>query len=199
MKKLHVIADGAIIGIANAEKYNETLPNQKSWTWKQFHDFILVTNKDHMIVFSTAWEDEWTIEFLINEQSSEHYFRKFEGSIEVTEGSLYLIDWTDLTSSLQFEHTKIPDEVNRDLKIDIKNGFYRVIVKELFDPNDDHYDPENKTSYIVEMIFEVENPNIKANTITWADDIPNDDTIFISGERNEFDDLLDKMISESDT
>jgi len=194
MKKLHVIADGSILGIANAQKYNATLTNQQSWTWKQFHDFIFGTNTDHLIVFSTAWEEEWTIEFLINERSSEYYFRKFESSIEVTDGTLYLINWTDLTSSLQFEDTKIPDEVNRDLIIDIENGFYKVIVKELFDHKDDHYDPENKTSYVVEMIYELENPNIKADTITWAEDIPNNDTIFISGERDEFDDLLDKMI-----
>ena len=195
MKKLHVIADGSIIGIVNAQKYNQTLTNQQSWTWKEFHDFILETNTDHLIVFSTAWEAEWTIEFLIDERSSEHYFRKFERSIEVTDGSLYLINWTDLTSSLQFEDTKIPDEVNRDLIIDIKNGFYRVIVKELFDHKDDHYDPDNKTSYVVEMIYEVENPNLKGDKITWAEDIPNDDRIFISNECNEFDDLLDKMIN----
>ncbi len=195
MKKLNVIADGSIIAIANAQKYNKTLTYRQNWTWKQFHDFILVTNTDHLIVFSTAWEDEWTVEFLINEQSDKAYFRKFEHSLEVTDGSIYLINWTDLTSSLQFENTKIPDAGNQDLTINVDNGFYRVIVKQLFDHEDDNYDPENRTSYIVEMIYEVQNPDIKADAIIWALDIPNDHTIFISGERDEFDDLLDKMIT----
>ena len=195
MKKLNVIADGSIIAIANAQKYNESLTFRQSWTWKQFHDFILITNTDHLIVFSTAWEDEWTVEFLINEQSGEAYFRKFEQSLEVTDGSIYLINWTDLTSSLQFENTKIPDACNKDLTIDVDNGFYRVIVKQLFDHEDHNYNPEDGTSYIVEMIYEVQNPDIKADAIIWAQDIPNDHTIFISGERDEFDELLDKMIT----
>ena len=195
MKKLNVIADGSIIAIANAQKYNESLTFRQSWTWKQFHDFILITNTDHLIVFSTAWEDEWTVEFLINEQSGKAYFRKFEQSLEVTDGSIYLINWTDLTSSLQFENTKIPDACNQDLTIDVDNGFYRVIVKQLFDHEDHNYNPEDGTSYIVEMIYEVQNPDIKADAIIWAQDIPNDHTIFISGERDEFDELLDKMIT----
>ena len=196
METLNIIADGSIIAIINAEKYNNTLTNQQSWTWKQLNDFILVTNTDHLVTFATAWEDQWTIDFLINEQSSESYFRKFEKSIEVTDGSLYLINWTDLTSSLQFENTKLPDAGNKDLKITIQNGFYRVIVKQLFDHEDDSYDPENKTSYIVEMICEAENPSIKNDEIIWTQGIPNDDTLFISGEPNEFDDLLNKMLNE---
>jgi hypothetical protein len=196
MTTLNIIADGSIIAITNVEKYNDSLTNQQNWTWKQFNDFILVTNTDHLVAFATAWEDQWTVEFLINEHSSKSYHRKFEKSIQVTDGSIYLINWTDLTSSLQFEDAKLPDAVNKDLKIDIENGFYRVIVKQLFDHEDDNYDPENKTSYIVEMIWEAENPSIKSDEITWTQDFPTDDNLFISCERNEFDDLLDKMINE---
>ena len=195
MKKLNVIADGAIIAIANAQKYNETLTDQDSWTWKQLHEFILVTNKVNLIAFSTAWDDEWTIEFLINEKSSETYFRKFERSIEVTDGHLYLINWTDLTSSLQFENTTLPDVINADLVIDLDNGFYSVTVKQLFDHQDDSYDAEDRTSYIVEMVSQIQNPDITADAIIWAQDIPNDETIFMNKERDGFDDLLDSMIA----
>ena len=196
MKKITIIADGSIIAIANAHKYNQTLIHQENWTWKQLNEFILLTNADHLITFTTAWEDEWTLEFLINEQSNDAYFRKFEKSIHVTDGSLYLINWTDLTSSLQFKNTNIPDAVNKELKIDVGNGFYNVTVKQLFDHEDDNYSPANKTSYIVEMISEAQNPGIKADTIIWTQDFPNDNTLFLSGERDEFDDLLDKMIKE---
>ena len=196
-QKLKIITDGSIIAIANTKKYNETLANQTNWTWRQLNNFILETNKDNLIVFDTSWENEWTVEFLINIETDKAYFRKFEQSIEVTDQKLYLINWTDLTTSLQFKDTKLPDEINKDLKFDIENGFYKVVVKQLFNPEDYEYEAENKINFIVELFSQSENPNVKADSIIWTEDFPNDDTVFLSDERNEFDDLLDKMINES--
>ena len=196
-QKLKIITDGSIIAIANTKKYNETLSNQTNWTWRQFNNFILETNKDNLIVFDTSWENEWTVEFLINIETDKAYFRKFEQSIEVTDQKLYLINWTDLTSSLQFKDTKLPDEINKDLKIDLENGFYKVVVKQLFNPEDYEYISENKINFIVEFIIHSENPKIKADSIIWTEDFPNDETVFLSDERDKFDDLLDKMINES--
>ena len=196
-QKLNIIADGSIIAIANTKKYNETLSNQTNWTWKQFNNFILETNKENLIVFDTSWENEWTFEFLVDNETEKTYFRKFEQSIEVTDQKLYFINWTDLTSSLQFEDTKLPDELNKDLKIDLENGFYKVVIKQLFDPEDYEYDPENKINFIVEFFLQSENPNIQSEKIMWTEDFPNDETVFLSDERDEFDDLLDKMINES--
>ncbi len=195
-QKLNIIADGSVIAIADAKKYNETLKNQINWTWKQFNEFILETNKDSLIVFQTAWEDEWVIEFLINEKTEQTSFRQFEQSIEVTDNHLYLINWTDLTSSLQFENTKIPDQTNKNLKIKIDNGFYKATVKQLFDHDHDDYDGENKVSYIVELISEAENPDIKAENITWTEDFPNDDTFFLNDEPNELDDFLNQLLEK---
>ena len=196
-QKLKIITDGSIIAIANTKKYNETLSNQTNWTWRQFNNFILETNKDNLIVFDTSWENEWTFEFLINIETDKAYFRKFEQSIEVTYQKLYLINWTDLTLSLQFEDTKLPDEINKDLKIDLENGFYKVVVKQLFNPEDYEYISENKINFIVEFIIQSENPKMKADSIIWTEDFPNDETVFLSDERDEFDDLLDRMINES--
>ena len=196
-QKLKIITDGSIIAIANTKKYNETLSNQTNWTWRQFNNFILETNKDNLVVFDTSWENEWTVEFLINIETDKAYFRKFEQSIEVTDQKLYLINWTDLTSSLQFKDTKLPDEINKEIKFDIENGFYKVVVKQLFNPEDYEYEAENKINFIVELFSQSENPNVKADSIIWTEDFPNDDTVFLSDEQNEFDDLLDKMINES--
>jgi hypothetical protein len=198
MEKLNIIADGSIIAIANTAKYNNTLKFQDAWTWKELNEFMLKTNKNNLIVFNTAWDDEWTIGFLVNKSADDDYFRKFEQSIEVTNGKLYLVNWSDLTSTLQFEDTKIPDELNKDLKIDIKNGFYRVVVKQLFDHEGDDYDPENKINYIVELFLEAENPNLKADHIIWTEDFPNDESAFISNENlGDFDDFLDHISSKN--
>nr|WP_314492604.1 hypothetical protein [uncultured Chryseobacterium sp.] len=174
-QKLKIIADGSIIAIANAKRYNETLKNHTNWTWKQINEFFLETNRDHLIVFQTAWDDEWVFEFLINQETKQTVFRQFEQSIEVTDENLYLVNWTDLTSSLQFENTKIPDKLNEDLKIKIANGFYKVTVKQLFDNDYYDYSSENKVSYVVELISEPNNPHIKAEKIIWTEDFPHDE------------------------
>jgi hypothetical protein len=196
-QKLNIIADASILAIANTQKYNGTLNNQVNWTWKQFNHFIIDSNKNNMIVFDTAVENEYTFACLVNEVSDQAYFRKFEQSIEVTDNSLYLINWTDLTSSLQFKDALLPSELNKDLKINLKNGYYKAIVKQLFNPEEDEYDPDDKINFIIEFLIQSENPNLHPQKIMWADNFPNDESVFLSSERNEFDDLLDKMISES--
>ncbi|TDG36422.1 hypothetical protein EZJ43_07845 [Pedobacter changchengzhani] len=194
-QKINIIADGSIIAIANTKKYNETLNNQTNWSWKQLNTFLLETNKDNLVVFDCAYGEEWTFEFSINKENKQDFFRKFEQSIEITDNALHLITWTDLTSSLQFKNTTLPEELNNDQKINIENGFYRVIVKQLFDHEDDDYDPENKTSYIVELMSEIKNPDIKAETIIWTEDFPNDDSSFLSDEPDEeMDNFLNELL-----
>ena len=195
-QKLKIIADGSIIAIANAKRYNEKLTNQTNWTWKQLNAFFLETNQDNLIVFETAWEDEWVFEFLINDNTNQTAFRQFEQSIEVTDEHLYLVNWTDITSSLQFENTTIPDKLNEDLKIKIPNGFYRVIVKQLFDNEDDAYDCESNVSYVVELMPELNNSNIRTDKIIWTENFPNDDTIFLNDEPSEVDDFLDQLLKK---
>ncbi|MDQ0594829.1 hypothetical protein QFZ37_003198 [Chryseobacterium ginsenosidimutans] len=195
-QKLKIIADGSVIAIANAKKYNETLKNQTNWTWKQVNEFLLDTNKDNLIVFQTAWEDEWVFKFLINEKTDKPSFRQFEQSIEVTDERLYLANWTDLTSSLQFENTIIPDKTNENLQIKINNGFYKVIVKQLFDQDNYDYDGEDKVNYIVELMYEPDNPDIRTEKIIWSENFPNDNANFLNNKPNEFDDFLNQLLKD---
>ena len=199
MEKLNIIADGSIIAIANTTKYNDTLSFRQHWSWKDLSNFILEQNKDNLIIFNTAWDDEWTIGFSINKITDASFFRKFEQSIEVTDGTLYLVNWTDLTSTLQFEDTKLPDEINETLKISIENGFYSVVVKQLFDHEDFDHDAGTGVDYIVELLQTTENPKLTADHIHWTEDFPTDESLFISSEDlGDFDDFLDHISSEPD-
>lgn len=116
----------SIIALANVQQYNATLSNQVNWTWRQLNDFLLNTNSDNLIVFDTGYEEEWTFEFLFNKETNKSYFRKFEQSIEITDERLYLVNWTDLTSSLQFEDTALPGKDDCNLFVKLGNGFYRL-------------------------------------------------------------------------
>lgn len=197
MKKLKIIADGSIIALANAEKYNQSLDYKETCTWKELNHFLLETNQNNLIVFNTAWDDEWTIGFTVNQENNTKYVRKSEKSIQVTDGKLFLVNWTDLTSTIQFEDTQLPDQTNDDLFLELENGFYKVIIKQLFEHTDEDYDPENTTSYIIELHLQNENPNLKSDHILWTEDFPNDDSSFISNEDSQdLDDILDKIFSE---
>nr|WP_314495983.1 hypothetical protein [uncultured Chryseobacterium sp.] len=196
IQKLKIIDDDGIIAIGNVKSYNEMLSFQETWTWKQLNDFISDKNYGNIIVFSTGREGEWTVEFLVNEESKKNCFRKSEHFIEVTDESLHLFSWGDLTSTLQFKDTVLPDPLNEKLKIKLRNGFYEVVVKQFFDPEDIEYDEENKTNFIIEL-FSKEHPMDTAKKqIAWAEDFPNDDRIFLSNEPDSFDDFLDELLKE---
>lgn len=195
VKSLKIIDDEGMIAIVNAKSYNETLHFQQQWTWKQLNDFLLKQNAKNSIVFGTGIEAEWTLQFLINEVSDQPYFRKFEHVIEVTDGSLYVVSWSDITSTLQFEDTYLPDDMNRDLNIEINNGLYRVVVKQLSDPEDYDYNTEGKVNFIIEL-FPNGDDVTALETMVWIDDFPTNDTLFLSNEKNEFDDLLDSFFKD---
>ena len=146
--------------------------------------------------FSTGYENEWTLEFFINEQSTENYIRKFEQTEEVTNEVLHLVSWSDLIATLQFSDTKLPSKDNEKLKINIANGLYRVVVKQLFDCEDYEYESENKVNFIVELFSQNQAIITNAESIVWTENWPNDETVFLSNLPDEFDDFLDELIDK---
>lgn len=146
-------------------------------------------------MFGTGREEEWTLEFLINKESSKPYFRKFVQYVEVTDQSLHLAPWSDITSTLQFPDTMLPDTMNADLKITLANGFYHAVVKQLFDPEEDDYDAENKINFIVELLQQASKSENIIDRISWVDDMPRDNRVFLADEPNELDDLINQLIS----
>ena len=193
-KKVKIIDDDGMIAIANVKTYNANLKFQENWTWKQLNDFMLDKNRNSLIVFSTGSEEEWTLEFLLNEESKKPHFRKFEQNIEVTNGNLNVVSWSDLISTLQFTDSELPEDSNKDLKVNVKNGFYRVVVKQLFDHEDYEYNAENKVNFIVELFPQNQGIDDKAECIAWTENFPNDGDIFLTNEPNDFDNFLKELL-----
>lgn len=194
-QKIDIIDDDGIIALANIQTYNATLSFRENWTWRELNEHLLDKNKESLFVFSTGGEDEWTLKFLINEESKKSFFRKTEQYLEVTDNVLYVVSWGDLTCTLQFRDTMLPDKFNKDLKVKVSNGLYRVVVKQLFDPEDYEYDAENKVNFIVEL-FSVESTNKnKLETIAWSENFPNDDKVFLSPIDSDTADFLEKLIN----
>ena len=194
-QKIDIIDDDGIIAIANVSAYNATLSFRENLSWKELNEFILDKNKESLFVFATGSENEWTLKFLINEESNKPIFRKTEQFLEVTGNTLYVVSWGNLTCTLQFRDTLLPDKFNKDLKVKINNGLYRVVVKQLFDPEDYEYDAENKENFIVEL-FSVDSTNKnRIETIAWTENFPNDDTVFFSEKDSDTSDFLENLFN----
>lgn len=192
-KKLKIVDDDGIIAIVNTAGYNSSLKFQEEWSWQQLNEFLLTPNQGDLIVFSTGGEGEWTVEFLIDKESSKSYFRKFTQQIAVTEKVLHLVSWSDLTSTLQFQDTWLPDDSSAQSKVSLPNGNYQATVKQMFDPND--FDSAaHKIHFVVELLLMDQIDEDDVSEIVWSENFPNDDSLFLSNEPNEFDDFLKGLL-----
>lgn len=63
-------------------------------------------------------------------------FRELTGTLEVTAGKLYLVNYTDLTMASE-NSTELPTKWGADWFVDLANGTYAVTVRQLFDPETD--------------------------------------------------------------
>lgn len=71
-------------------------------------------------------EDDWKITISCEPVSVETYIKKTVNHITVTDHSLYLIDYTNLTMAAQFPDETIPDQDCAPFQIELKNARYAV-------------------------------------------------------------------------
>src|SRR5450755_4135355 len=139
MKTLKITDDSGFIAIANSDKYISFV--DKDWELPQLlHHFVNEMNKDALIIWSTGMENDWTIDFLAK-PSSKKSFRELNKSISVTDGQLFLTNYEDLTTAAQFREERIPSRHNSHLNIKLENGKYNITIRQMFDPDDNIYDP----------------------------------------------------------
>lgn len=55
---LSIISDDAIIGFVDTNTYNRLRVYKEQWTWKAINNWLLDKLNHHVILFSTAWEEE---------------------------------------------------------------------------------------------------------------------------------------------
>jgi len=133
MNKTFAISDDSgFIGIINVGKYNAFV--KEDW---QFNDlrqrFIREMNRASLLLWSTGLEGVWNVR-IATASEADKPFRTIKGFINVTEGELFLINYEDLSMAAMYEDEELPQPHNADLKVQIENGAYSVIVNQLFDP-----------------------------------------------------------------
>ncbi|MBP6385021.1 MAG: hypothetical protein KA313_02875 [Pseudarcicella sp.] len=150
-----------IISIVNEVTYNSFVAD--NWELEQLKlHLINEMNSNSIIVWQTNnfGGGNWKIKITSIEDSKKS-FSEFSKTIKVTNGKLYLADYTDLTMAAQFKHYKIPAIGHENQKIDIENGNYIVKIKRMFDPEEEFNENEiafeivfTKTKQLVGIKFE---------------------------------------------
>jgi len=137
--------DSGFLGIVNADTYKSFV--SEDWELSQlFNHFIDEINNDHLILWATSSENVWTVNF-VSKPSEIKSFREFYKTIEVTSGKIFLTNYEDLTMAAQYSDEKIPTKDNADLCIDLDNGRYEFQIRQLFDPEDNNYEPKGQVNF----------------------------------------------------
>jgi hypothetical protein len=145
---LKIIDNDGFLAIVDSSKYHSFVT--EDWEFEQLiSHFIEESNKEHMIIWKTGDEgDEWNIR-IEKEKTDKDSFREFETKINVTDGQLFLTEYADLTMSASYPDSRIPSKHNSDLNIQLDNGLYVVIIRQLFNASIDYSD----TKVHFEIIF----------------------------------------------
>lgn len=133
--KIHIDGDGSYLGLINFEKYKTFVSSNWADTPKLLEPHFIEHMKNHSAIFwDTNLDSDWVIDFRINENSKvSNYFRKFNSSIQVTTGSLYLLEYDDISKLAGDKDLTLEDCFNEQ-EIWLENGIYKVEILQLNNP-----------------------------------------------------------------
>ncbi|WP_259070330.1 hypothetical protein HDF24_14700 [Mucilaginibacter sp. X4EP1] len=154
--KLKIIDDDGFIALVNSSNYQSFV--DVDWQFGQLMThFTDQMNAGNIVVWKTSNDGggNWLVSFQ-EQPFSTPAFRQFDQFINVTTGELFLTNYGDLTMAAQFSDVSIPAAHNADLKIKLKNGWYKLTVRQLFDPNSSlqYFDSEIEECISFEIIIE---------------------------------------------
>lgn len=89
----------------------------------------------HLIVWRTSelGGGEFRVD-VVPEPTDAQSHRELTASIDVTEGRLHLVNYTDLTMASDEEQGALPFASGADWSVELENGRYEVTVRQFFDP-----------------------------------------------------------------
>jgi len=171
--KLKITDDDGFIALVNSANYQSFVG--EDWQFDQLmKHFVDQMNVGNIIVWQTSNDGggNWLISFQEHPFNTPA-FRQFEHLIKVTTGQLFLSNYSDLTMAAQFSDISIPAAHNADLKIELENGWYKVIVRQLFDPDNalQHFEIETDENVSFELIITPSHElvNQPVNKVYWSE------------------------------
>ena len=156
--------DSGFLAIVNPDKYKSFVNEQ--WELPDLIErFVDQMNDETLIIWATGSENTWAISF-VDKPSDKFAARKFDKTIEVTNGQLFLTNFEDLSVAAQFEREKVPSAHNSWQNITLDNGKYNLTIRQLFDPATNEYEV-GKINFEIVVQRALDGQNRKVDTVFW--------------------------------
>lgn len=170
--RFEVYDEDGLFSIVNTDIYKTFV--DEDWNLDQLLEHLVAEMNNQSIII---WQingnggGKWNIDVL-DQPTTKPAFRSFSKSIEVTNGELHLVNYTDLTMAAQFDDVTLPAKENADWKIALPNGIYQITVRQMFDPADHNVEPTNSTDF--EIIINSSNAQDEQVTqkVFWFEEYP---------------------------
>jgi hypothetical protein len=117
--------------------------------------FIAQMGRNTMLAWETGSDAGWRIE--IREGFSKTTgFREITGTIHLSAGEAFLLDYDDLSMAAQFEDNRLPGDDARERRFAAAAGLYDCRVLQLVDPKlyfstNAYLDPARPSEFIIEI------------------------------------------------
>ena len=163
-RKHKVSCKSGLIGIVNPARYNSFV--HTTWDFERLKSrFIDEMNNCSLVIWGTGYQSSSTI-VVLDKPSSHKEFQLFEKVIDVTNGELHFTNYEDFSTVSQLKEGKLPLEHRKSNIIKLKNGRYKVTVRNMLNP-----EAKDKADAYYEVIFTpTETGKPEANTgIIWYD------------------------------
>ncbi|MDR3696022.1 hypothetical protein [Mucilaginibacter sp.] len=168
---LSIIDDDGFIAIVNSDNYQSFVDHDWQFDQLMAH-FVDQMNAGNIVIWQTSNDGGgiWVVA-IRNQPSNTLAFRQFEHFINVTNGELFLTNYSDLTMAAQFSDASVPSRHNADLNIAMENGVYKVTVRQLFDPDNvlQYSDTETDENISFEIIIAPSRELVRqqVNSVYW--------------------------------
>ena len=143
---LKIMDNDGFLALVNPKKYVSFY--KEDWELKGLFDhFISQVNNASMVIWKSEGDD-YVVDFN-TEDSGKSAFRKFKSQIEVTDGKLYLTEYASLTMAASYSDSSIPSRHQSQLFIDLQNGMYDLVIKQLFETDSFDYPYDSQYEIII--------------------------------------------------
>lgn len=166
--RLEISDDSGFIGIVNNDLYKGFV--SEDWELDDvLKKFKTQTNLGHCAIWSTGEPYDMSVQIL-ESLSGRNAIRETIINIQVTDGCLWLTNYTDLTMVAQFEDEPIPSKMNSHLKIELDTGNYLVHIRQMTDPK--AYEWKEAPEYHFELVFQKQETftENELETVLWWDE-----------------------------
>jgi hypothetical protein len=134
-KEFEISDDACFLGLINTHRYISFV--DENWEFDQIKKRIIrESNKGHLLFWGTELPNNWRVR-ICDKPVADKAYKEFEGKIRVSDSKLHLINYESIVIAAQFEEEKLPEEELADLNVPLDNAVYDVIIRQLFNPDED--------------------------------------------------------------